>query len=108
MRIMSQPLLSKSNKLDISYQISAAAENTREKLHRVRCNSYSFCISKAAREMLRSSGVNRARSRSVRFSHLDDDEFMKTANAEDSEEAKAGEMLSMIKAKSEPAGIALK
>ena len=37
--------------------------------------------------MLRSSGENRARSRSVRFSHLDDDGFMKTA--EDSEEEAA-------------------
>ena len=57
--------------------------------------------------MLRSSSENRSSSCSVRFSHLDDDGLMKTAK-DNEVEVKAGVMLSLIKAKSEPAGIALK
>ena len=57
--------------------------------------------------MLRSSSENRSSSCSVRFSHLDDDGLMKTAK-DNEVEAKAGVMLSLIKAKSEPAGMALK
>ena len=117
------------------YQISAAAENTIGKLQRVRCNSYSLGVSKV-RDMFRSRGGSgtssrsRLRTRSVRFREqlglgLEDDFSLMTATTAAAatttttnavNEAKAVEgadcgspqvmEMSMIRAKSEPSGIA--